>query len=169
LTFRILLSALFLAALTFIQASWLDPIRVLGVRPDLGLVAVVWLAYRRGPVEGCSASFISGFVDDALSVAPLGFNALVKTLVAWAASLFHGAIHVDRLFLPFLFVAGASILKALAVNGLSLLFRGALPAYDLLSRTLWVEVGYSALVAPLCFFLFDLAASLNGRRRQEGT
>lgn len=164
---RVLLSILLLGILSLVQATWLGPVAILGVRPDLGLLAVVWLAYRNGPVEGCSSAFVSGLIDDALSAAPFGFNAAVKTLGAWLASFLHGAVQLDHVLMPLLLGAGATLFKALWASFLALLFGGRLETYDFAGRLLWIEVGYNALVAPFLFALLGLLFSLVDARRRR--
>lgn len=148
---RLIFSIILLAAISLVSATWVPAIAVLGVRPDLGLLTVVWLAYRTGPVQGSSAAFASGLIDDAMSAAPLGFNAAIKTMMAWVASFLHGSIQLDRILMPFFIGAGATLLKALWSSFLALLFGGRLRAYDFAGRMLWIEVAYNALLAPLLF------------------
>jgi len=163
---RLIFSIILLAGISLISATWIPAIAILGVRPDLGLLAVVWLAYRTGPVEGSSVAFVSGLIDDAMSAAPLGFNAAVKTMMAWIASFLHGSVHLDRILLPFLLGAGSTVIKALWSTFLSLLFGGRLRSYDFAGKTLWIEVGYNAVLAPLLFAILGGLFSLVENRRR---
>jgi len=165
---RLVVSVLILFGLSLVQATWLPAIAILGAHPDLGLLTVVWLAYRNGPVEGCSSAFISGLIDDAMSASPLGFNALVKTATAWIASLLHGSVHIDRVLMPVLLGATATIAKALMTTVLAFLFGGRLESYDFAGRVLWVEAGYNAVLAPILFALLGgIFAMVDSRRRSR--
>lgn len=156
----LLTSLVLLVTLTLVDSTWMSSLAILGAKPDLGLLTVIWLSYRRGPLVGTSASFVSGLVDDALSSAPLGFGAFIKTLVAWLSSFLHGSLQLDHVFMPLLLGAGMTLVKALATIFLALLFGGQVASYDLLSRVLWVEVAYTALLAPLFFSLLDGLSAL---------
>jgi len=160
---RLLAGSLVLMAVTLIQTTWVSAVAILGAKPDLPLIVLVWLAYRDGPVLGSSLGFISGLMDDVLSSAPLGFGAFVKTAVAWISSLLHGAMHLDHFLMPLLLGATMTVAKALASLLLTILFRGNLESYDFLSRIFWIEVGYNALVAPAVFFALELAFKALGR------
>lgn len=165
---RIIISAFFLILLTLVQTTWLGPVAILGATPDLGLLAVLWLSYRSGPLTGTSTAFISGLVDDALSSAPLGFNAFTKTLVAWASSFLHGSIELDHVFMPFILGAAGTLLKALSSLLLAILFQAEMGTYDFLGSLLWVEVAYNAVLAPLLFAGFgQLYRLIEGKRPQS--
>jgi rod shape-determining protein MreD len=165
---RIALNVAVLVGITLIQTTWLSAIALFGAKPDLGLLAVVWMAYRHGPVIGSSAAFISGLIDDAVSAAPLGFNAFVKGVVAWASSFLHGALEFDRILMPLLLGAVATLLKAFAALFLHTLFGGGIETYDLLSSILWTEVAYNAVLAPVLFWFLRIAYDLvEGTRRRN--
>ena len=163
---RLIFSVILLAALSLVSATWMPSVAILGVRPDLGLLAIVWIAYRTGPIEGSSAAFVSGLIDDAMSSAPLGFNAAVKTMMAWIASFLHGSVHIDRILMPFFIGAGSTILKALWSTFLAFLFGGRLRSYDFAGKNLWIEVGYNAVLAPVLFALLGAAFSFVENRRR---
>ena len=162
---RLIVSIAILFTLSLLSASWLSVISILGARPDLGLLAVTWLAYRNGPVEGSSAAFLSGLFDDAMSAAPLGFNAAIKTLIAWIASFLHGSVHLDRIIMPVFVGAAATLLKAAWTTFLALLFGGTLESYNFAGRKLWIEVGYNAFLAPILFALLGVIFNIVDARR----
>jgi rod shape-determining protein MreD len=152
----IVLSSLLLLGCSYVQSTWLGAIAILGVTPDLALVALIWISYKNGPVEGPVSGFISGLAEDILSASPLGFNAFLKTCVATCASLLHGVFFIDRLVVPFALGALGTLAKALSAGLLSLLFSGKVQCYNILDRVLWIEVAYNGLVAPIIFFVLSL-------------
>ncbi|HUX36899.1 MAG TPA: rod shape-determining protein MreD [Rectinemataceae bacterium] len=166
---RLVVSVVILVGLSLIQATWLPSIAILGARPDLGLLAVVWLAYRNGPVEGSAAGFISGLVDDAMSAAPFGFNAAVKTLSAWLASFLHGSIQLDRVIMPVLLGAATTLFKAVWSTFLALLFGNQLASYDFGGRILWVETAYNAVLAPILFAILGGIFSIVDSKRRNAS
>jgi len=149
----VLFSTLLLVACTFVQSTWLGGIAVFGVIPDLGLLALIWISYKNGPVEGPVAGFLSGFAEDFLSTSPLGFHAFVKTVVAAVTSILHGSFFIDRLVLPILLGVGGTLVKALTVGLLYLLFGSSIHAYSFIDKVLWIEAAYNGLLAPVVFFL----------------
>jgi rod shape-determining protein MreD len=149
----IVLSSLLLVLCNFIQSTWFGSIAILGVVPDLALIVLVWLSYENGIAEGPISGFLSGLAEDFISASPLGFHAFVKTATATAAALLHGTFFIDRLFLPIVLGIASTIFKALVTGLLSLLFGGAVHAYNFLDRMIWIEAAYNGIIAPLVFLL----------------
>jgi rod shape-determining protein MreD len=133
--------------------------------PDLALGILVFCAYNNGIMTGQLTGFFSGFLMDFLSAAPLGFNALIRTMVGFFTGLMKGTFFLDMFFLPMALCAGATLFKALLVLLLHFLFAGAIPAYPLWGPTLWVELILNTLSAPILFgFLKFFRPLLVGRR-----
>lgn len=153
-------STALIVLLSLVQSTWLGSIAILGVVPDLGLLVLIWVSYKNGLVEGPASGFIAGLLEDAISAAPLGFNAFLKTVIAWAVGLLHGSFYIDRIFLPILLGAGATILKALASLLLGLLFDNRVQVYDLLGSAIWIEAAYNGLLAPFVFLLLSTMRKL---------
>lgn len=156
----ILLSTLLLSLATFVQSTWFGAIAVWGVIPDLALLILVWLSYKNGPVEGPVSGFLSGIVEDCVSVAPIGFHAFIRTFVAALSSLLHGAFYIDKIFLPVALGAGGTLAKALGAWLLSLVFGPRIQTYGFLDKVLWIEVAYNGLIAPLVFLLLGALRKL---------
>jgi rod shape-determining protein MreD len=150
-----ILQSTLLARLAFYQAV-----------PDLALGILVYSAYMNGAMTGQLTGFFSGLLLDFLSAAPLGLNAFVRTLVGAAGGLIRGAVFLDFLFLPMCLCAGATLLKALLFFILHLLFSGTVPSYRLFEPTLWVELLFNTVTAPLLFFFLKHFNPLLSKRRE---
>ena len=134
--------------------------------PDIALCILVFVAYVNGTMTGQLTGFFSGLLIDFLSAAPLGLNAFVRTLVGALTGLLKDTFYLDHIFLPMALCAGATIFKALLFFLLNLIFSEAVPAYDVFTLTLWVEIGMNTLLAPLLFALLKLIKPL-GKRQKE--
>ena len=128
--------------------------------PDLALGILVFSAYLNGTMPGQLSGFFSGFLMDFLSAAPLGLNALIRTLVGALTGLMKGTFFLDIIFLPMALSAGATVLKAFIYFLLHLLFPDAVPSYTLFALTFWVELGLNTLLAPFLFSFLHLFESL---------
>ena len=116
-------------------------------------------------MTGQLTGFFSGFLLDFLSIAPLGLNALVRTLVGALTGFIRGTFFLDILFLPMGLCAGATVFKALIYFLLHLLLAGEVPAYSVFGLTFWVELGLNTLLAPFLFgFLKLFGALLTGQK-----
>jgi rod shape-determining protein MreD len=156
----VVLSTLLLIVSSFIQSTWLGSIAVFGVIPDIGIVILVWIAYKNGPIEGPVSGFMAGLAEDCLSAAPLGFHAFIKTFVATFASLLHGSFYIDRILLPLAMGIVATLVKALGAGLLFLLFGTKIQTYGFLDKALWIEAAYNGLIAPLVFLLLGALKKL---------
>jgi len=128
--------------------------------PDLALIILVFSAYVNGTMTGQLTGFFSGFMMDFLSAAPLGLNALVRTLIGALTGFIKGTFFLDIFFLPMALCAGATAFKALVYFLLHLLLAGGVPSYNIFGLTFWIEMGLNTLLAPFLFGFLKLFGSL---------
>lgn len=152
---RFVLSLIITVLLLVVQSTWLGAIALLSVTPDLSLLFILFIAFKNPSPQGQAVGFVSGLLQDGMSSGPLGLNSFVKAAVACSFNVFAGKFYIDRIFMPFLFGFIATLLKAIYLGGLALLFRGRLPSYDFLSYPLWIEAAYNAVSAPVLFLLLS--------------
>jgi len=136
--------------------------------PDLALSILVYSAYVNGIMTGQVTGFISGFLLDFLSASPLGLNAFIRTLTGALAGLIKDTFYLDLFFLPMALCAGATILKAILVFLLHLLFPETVPSYVFNTPVYWIELGLNTLSAPIIFGLLRLFRPLMAKPK-EGT
>jgi rod shape-determining protein MreD len=145
-----------LAACVILQSTLLNRIAILGVRPDLALVVLVFVALRRGSMTGQIAGFAAGIVEDVVSAAPVGFHMLMRTLIGFLYGLFAGNVFVDPLLMPIVLTIAATILKGIISGVVSLVFGLSASGFLYFAGRLWIEAGYNALAAPFLFALLNL-------------
>lgn len=139
-----------------IQSSLLSKITILNVIPDLALIILVYVSYINGSMTGQITGFISGFFLDFISIAPLGFNALSRTIIGFILGLIKGNFFLDIIIFPALLCAGATIMKALIISLIHYLFNANTPVYTFTNQILWTEVIYNTIAAPFVFALLKL-------------
>ncbi|MDR0383283.1 MAG: rod shape-determining protein MreD [Spirochaetaceae bacterium] len=153
-----------LAAL--IQSTLLSPLSVyFYAKPDIALDILVFVAYMNGMMTGQLSGFFSGILLDFLSNAPLGLNMFVRTVIGAVGGLLNGAFLLDKIFLPAVLCAGATVLKACILFLLNRLFAGAVPAYTLGAPVFWVELAMNVVLAPLVFALMKTIRGLTAGRK----
>jgi rod shape-determining protein MreD len=150
-----------------LQSTLLSRLALYHAVPDLALGILVFTAYSNGTMTGQLTGFSSGLLLDFLSAAPLGFNALVRTLVGAVTGLLNGIFILDAIFLPMVLCAGATIAKAMLYFVLNVMFSGAVPAYVLFEPALWVELLLNTISAPFLFGLLKLFNTLLIKRREN--
>ena len=149
---RLAVSAAITIAFVLLQSTVLHIISFQGVIPDLSLIAVIFIANRNGSIFGQSAGFAGGMVEDFLSLSPLGFHALLKTVVGFLAGISFGVVFFGSLFMPMLMVGAASILKNLLAAVL-LAITGDTASIGVFSLRTLIEIAYTMILAPFVFAL----------------
>ncbi|MDR1955536.1 MAG: rod shape-determining protein MreD [Treponema sp.] len=159
-------AALFALAAAMLQSTLLARLAVYRAVPDLALGIVVFMAYTHGTMTGQLTGFVSGLLLDFLSAAPLGLNALIRTVIGALAGLIKGSFFLDPLFFPVVLCAAATLSKAMLLAGLHLLFTQGVPVYNLKDPTLWIELLFNSVSGPLVFaFLRRFKTLLIERRK----
>ncbi len=138
------------------QTNLLRVLEIRNVQPDLILIMVVFLAHHHGPLVGECVGFVAGMTEDLLSLAPPGYNALVRTLVGFATGLTHNRMLLDPIFMPIVLMVGATILKLMLVFVLSGLFSFEGAIDPLIPGRAVIEVIYTAVLGPIVFAVLKL-------------
>ena len=150
------LSLVLLGGAVVLQSTLLRYVAISGVKPDLSLVILVFIAVRTGNFFGQYAGFAAGIVEDFISLPPLGFYALIRTVIGFLYGLLQGAFYIDSLFMPIVLVVAATLIKGFLAFLISLIFPISAGSITFFGAKFWVELGYNALIAPFCFALLNL-------------
>lgn len=145
---------------SMLSATVLANIAILPVVPDLVLLVVLYVSFMNNAVIGSTTGFISGLLFDFLSAAPVGLNSFTKTVIGYATGKLSGMYNLDKILVPFLMGAGATLVKMLTITVLSLLFGGKVVVFGLADSTFWLEVLFTGCCAPIVFALLALFPSL---------
>jgi rod shape-determining protein MreD len=160
---RIARLALLLVLLVVLQTSLFPHLRILGVVPDLGLVAAVALAVTYGPEAGATFGFAAGLATDLFLQTPLGLAAF-----AYGFTAFLFGILQDRLVRPAWWVrpaigAAAGVVAGIVFVGLgALVGQGQLWALSSI-RTILLAAAYDGLVSIVIFPLTIAVARAHPR------
>ena len=133
--------------------------------PDLALLLLIAASWRYGSMVGQVVGFFIGIGIDALSLAPLGFHALIFTLTGYLYGRLQGNITPGAAFLPAVSAVAATLIKYGGAFLLALVFglnAGGIRYFTL--GTLW-EALANMVLAPLVFLLVSLIGNLAEGRR----
>jgi len=147
------------------QTNLLQFMAIGGALPDLALILLVYYAHYNGSFPGEIVGFITGMAFDALSAAPLGFHALIFTTAGYLVGVSRQRVVMDPIFVPVLFVALMTLLKAFFGFILLAVFPVEAGFAGIISPRIAIEIGYNAILTPLLFALFGLIRPLRGSRR----
>jgi rod shape-determining protein MreD len=146
---RLLALAVVLVVAVLVQSTVLARLRLVGVRPDLLVLAVVSVAVATDPTTGAVFGFVAGLVADLLFDLPVGVSALVYTAVGFAVGTVRVYVTSHRP-LVHLVLAGAASLASVWSCGL------LLRVFDLSSWATVTRAGplvalYNLLLTPFVY------------------
>jgi len=154
---------LLLVLLVVLQTSVFPHLRILGVVPDLGLVAAVALAVAYGPELGAGFGFVAGLATDLFLQTPLGLSAFAFGFTAFLVGILQ-----DRLVRPAWWVRPAIAAAAGVVAGVVFVGLGALVGQTQLwtlssIRTILLAAAYDGVVSIVIFPLTIAVARTHPR------
>jgi rod shape-determining protein MreD len=150
---KILSAAIILLMLVVFQSLLSDLVTIGGIRLDLAVVILVYVALTRGPAYGMTFGFAIGLLLDVFTPSTLGWGALVKCLIGFTVGSFK-----DNLYLESLYSKGAVMFLALIANDLLYyLFVTGLTATtgDMLLRASLPSAVYTSAVGMLIFLAMN--------------
>ncbi|MGI5172045.1 rod shape-determining protein MreD [Treponema sp. OMZ 840] len=152
---RVLIFFALIIFVLLIQTAVLSNWYALPVVPDILLLVVLYIGFHNGSLTGEVSGFFSGLVLDFLSAAPLGLNALVRTLIGFLSGLFYNNFETSGIIIPAVLGFTATAAKAILIRFVSFFYPGSILTYSLFSSVLWYECVFSALCAPVVFWFLS--------------
>jgi len=165
MTQSVIITTAILAGLAIIKTNLLQAIAIGGVTPDLVLIVLTYYAQKTGSMPGQLAGFGAGIVEDLLSVSPLGFHALVRTIIGFLAGLTHNKMFLDPIFMPIIAVLVVTLFKGVIASLTGSIFGIDSVRASLVSSRFLIELAYNSLLAPLLFALLGLIGPLHRTER----
>ena len=147
-----------------IQSTILKNIFNSGYSIDLALLILIFTSYSHGSIHGELSGFITGLIEDFLSLSPLGFHALIKTVLGFIYGNFKGKVFIDPIFIPILLAIVATFFKALSGFLLKVIF---LSGGNLFTFGLLIEIGINAFAAPFVFALLKLFKIIRSNEQDQ--
>ena len=161
----IIFHTVIIVALTVIQSVVFAHGIIAGVTPDVALLVFVFSANQHGSQKAQTAGFITGIVQDVLSITPLGFHAFSRTLIGYIFGAFKGKIFVDPLLIPILIAVVATAIKAVLGYVILAIFSPA-QAAAVFSVDIAIELGLNAIVAPFLYGLLKMMKFIRYSREE---
>ena len=160
-------TTILVAVFVVLQSTILKNVRIFDVKPDIALVIFLLTSTRQGPFRGQLTGFATGLLQDFLSVSPLGFNALIRTILGFLSGLLKGKLFIDPIFFPILITLIGTLLKYLFSYILLVMFVSSAAAGAVFSSHMWIEMGINCFFAPFIFALLKLLKFVQMRERDE--
>ncbi len=110
---RVVKHILILLLAFILQTTWAHSLAIAQIKPDLIVLALVYIALVSDPVEAILLGFCFGFIQDIYTPENLGLNSLVKSLVAFAVGRSRTEIMSDNIAVQVAFAGGAVLVHDL--------------------------------------------------------
>lgn len=94
-----------------LQSTLLNHLAIVGVKPDLILLVVVFLGLFKGPTAGAIVGFSAGLIYDLTSSSLLGMNALSLTLVGFLVGLTRTRVYRENIVVQVALVFAATLVS----------------------------------------------------------
>lgn len=156
-----IISLLLLETTIFTNLNFLPAI------PDLLLIYVMYIGISRGSVSGEIQGFASGFFLDFMSGAPLGLNALIRSILGFLVGLFHLNVNMKGFLSPAFFGLIGTIVKAILLEIISFFFPNIINSYSFFSSDFFYECILNALFSPILFQFFSFFSVFTGKIDME--
>ncbi len=104
---------LFLALAFILQTTWIHFFEVFGLKPDLIILALVYITLEVGTNKATILGFCIGFTQDIHVPDDLGLNALVNSIIGFVVGWSRVRIMVDNIHAQVAVVVGAVLVHDL--------------------------------------------------------
>ena len=126
------------------------------ILPDLALVIIIFYANSKGSMEGQLSGFASGIVEDFISLSPLGFNCIIKTVMGYVSGFTRNKIYFDPILFPVIIAAAATLIKGFLAVLVSSIFLESGQAPLVFTSRFGMEILLNAVSAPFVFAVMKL-------------
>jgi len=140
--------------LAIFQTTSLNRLSILGIKPDLLLILVIFLGLHKGPLSGAGYGFLAGILLDIFSPTPLGTNALSKTVLGFLAGAVAPFLYFEAPFIQGLLLFLGMFLEGLILFILLSSFHLAPSLYYSFLYIILPASFYTSLLTPLLFYTF---------------
>jgi len=159
-------STIIILTAVIIQTTLLRNFSIADARPDIALIFLIFFANFEGKMRGQVIGFCSGFLEDLLSLSPLGFHSFLKTIIGFLYGITKGKIFIDPILMPAILTGIGTLLKMVFGAVLLAVFVNPVIAANVFSVQMWIEVGFNMLLAPFLFGFMKIFKAY--RIRQDG-
>jgi len=140
--------------LLFCELTIFSKLRILGVKPDLLLIATLFFGFQFGISGGIEVGLISGISKDLLSVTAFGVNGFSFLFVGFLSGLLKDKVVKENVVTQFI----VSIVAVYAITVLHLLFLRNTEIDNIgiqLFKTSLIKGLYTGLLAPIIFIILS--------------
>lgn len=151
-----------------LQGTLIEIVQFNGVKPDLLLIIVIFMALMKGILPGVQIGFLVGVIEDLVTGKYLGINTLSKVFTGFLIGLVEPKIYKENMLVPVVTLFFATLLHQFLY-----VFFGNLVGMSLPWGISWKYVIlplaiYHAIIAPLCYLLYLKISNIKWSKKERG-
>lgn len=148
-----------------LQTTVVNYIAIFGVKPDLLLIIVVYLGFKRGSLTGEISGFFGGFLEDLFTGNLIGINALAKTIIGYIVGLARGKLAFENTITQVVITFIATLVGVIISFFAAVIFTSYIPSILGTIKYAVIASFYNGILAIFIFrFLDKLHISRNHER-----
>ena len=152
----VITSNLIVLVASLIEFAILSNISYLPAVPDLCLLCILFISIQDGKLIGETSGFVSGLCLDFLGTGPFGLNCLYRTIFGYLGGCFNKIINTNGIFIPCLLAFVATIVKALLLLLIGVLFPLIKIPFSPFTNIFLIEIIENIILAPFLFIILNL-------------
>jgi len=135
-----------------LKTTILGGFAIKGVKPDIVLIIIIIFSNFSGSFKGELLGFFSGFLEDLLSMSPLGFNAFINSIIGFLSGITVGKIFLNPLIITVFLVFFGTLLKSVLSFFLLLIFVSE-KAGSVYTLNFLFEILFNIIITPFIYFI----------------
>lgn len=153
--FLIILIALF----GILQAThFFDMFAILGVKVDIVLILVTYIAFTQGSMKGQYVGFGSGLVQHLFSTSLFGMYCFAFTVVGFVMGMVQRKVYANNFITAMILVFFATIIKGAAIGFIAIFFAD-IDYANFIKNALLLELVLNPILAGFIFWLLNRFAA----------
>ncbi|MCK5594885.1 rod shape-determining protein MreD [bacterium] len=149
--------------LIILQTSVFDKLEILGAKPDLLLILVVYANLDKKIYKGLAIALIGGIFADGFSGTIFGIQLICKQVDALVTQFLSRRLFVNEKFVKISIIAIVSLVDRVALYSISVLLNQNMNTLLYLARNTAIVIIYNVIVSIVLFKVFDYVFSLGDR------
>ncbi len=138
-----------------LQTTVIKYIAIFGVKPDLLLIIVVYLGFKRGSLTGEISGFFGGLLEDAFTGNLIGINALAKTIIGYIAGLAKGKLAFENIITQVAITFLATLIGVIVSFFATVIFASYIPSFVGTIKYAVIASFYNGILAIFIFRFLD--------------
>ena len=137
-----------------LQSSVFSYFELAGVVPDIALIFIVTVAYRKGQIPAMAVGLLLGLLYDVCFGDVIGISALLYLLIGFLAGFSNKIYDKRDLVVPLLTIAAGEFLYSFFYYVFEFLLRNRTALGYYMSNVIWPRIVYTVAVAVVVYPLF---------------